>query len=220
MGTQYYKDIQNAIDRYYEQHASGDIAIYGDTFVRRCISSIWGMAISPIRIEYTNDSVENLHETIKLLTGNDDLEIESSSSSQLALKLPNVIWYIGGSSTYGYRIHPFSNDFYKVSVLSLVAHDAAELMLAFDSFIPQILERAETVIMKKAEKEKICEILKVSAEGMINRLAAEGVIQIKDKAIVTCRQSNKIEVDIDSTRWIVSSIEEIEALLKKRYAKK
>lgn len=62
MGTQYYKDIQNAIDRYYEQPASGDIAIYGDTFIRRCISSIWGMAISPIRIEYTNDSVENLHE--------------------------------------------------------------------------------------------------------------------------------------------------------------
>jgi hypothetical protein len=105
-------------------------------------------------------------------------------------------------------------------VLSLVANDAAELMLAFDSFIPEILERAETVIMKKAEKEKIREILRVSAEGMINRLAAEGVIQIKDKAIVTCRQSNKIEVDIDSTRWIVSSIEEMEALLKKRYAKK
>ena len=55
---------------------------------------------------------------------------------------------------------------------------------------------------------------------MITRLAAEGVVQIKDQAIVTCRQSNKIEVDIDSTRWIVSSIEEMEALLKKRYAKK
>ena len=105
-------------------------------------------------------------------------------------------------------------------MLSLVAHDAAELMLAFGSFIPQILERAETVIMKKAEKEKIREILRVSAEGMINRLAAEGIIQIKDKAIVTCRQSNKIEVDIDSTRWIVSSIEEMEALLKKRCTKK
>lgn len=93
MRSQYDRNIQDAIDRYYEQHASSDIAIYGDTFVQRCISSIWGMVISPIRIEYINDSIENLHEMLKHLTGNDNLEIEQSprNPSQVSIRLPNAI---------------------------------------------------------------------------------------------------------------------------------
>lgn len=221
MRSQYDRNIQDAIDRYYEQHASSDIAIYGDTFVQRCISSIWGMVISPIRIEYINDSIENLYEMLKQLTGNDNLEIEQSprNPSQVSIRLPNAIWYIDGFSTYGYHILPSSNDTHRYSVLPLGPQDAAELMLAFDSFIPLILERAEAVIMKKAEDEIVCNIMRVSAEGIIDRLLMNGEIQIKGKATVTSRPPNKIEVGIDNTRWIVSSIQELEALLKRRYAK-
>lgn len=44
-------------------------------------------------------------------------------------------------------------------------------------------------------------------------------IQIKGRATVTSRPPNKIEMEIDNTRWIVSSIQELETLLKMRYAK-
>lgn len=73
--------------------------------------------------------------------------------------------------------------------------------------------------MKKAEDEIVCNIMRVSAEGIINRLLMNAEIQIKGRATVTSRPPNKIEMEIDNTRWIVSSIQELETLLKMRYAK-
>ena len=67
---------------------------------------------------------------------------------------------------------------------------------------------------------KLCEILRVSAEGILNRLISDGAIQVEGITSVTCSTPNKIEVELGNSKWLVTSLEEMEFLLLRRYSKK
>ena len=96
-------------------------------------------------------------------------------------------------------------------------HDEAELMLAFDEYIPQIQARAEEIVLKHKEQQTACEIIRASAEGLINLLINEGRISLEREPTISCRTPDMIDIGIGRITWIVGSLEELKALLLRRY---
>ena len=137
----------------------------------------------------THDKVEDLLKILKTLSSSERLHDEQSYEDidLIILRLAHIPWYIYRCGGGGYYIQPLWNKSRREVYVNLGAWETAELMIAFDSFIPQILERAETAIRKKAKMGKICEILRVSAEGILNRLISDGTIQVEGKTSVTSR---------------------------------
>ena len=222
MDTRHKQKIQRAIDYYFETTVHGDITIYGDSIIQMSAVVIWRSISRRLVRDPTHDKVEDLLEILKTLSSSERLHDEQSHEDidQIILRLTHVPWYIYRCGGGGYYIQPLWNKSRREVYVNLGAWETAELMIAFDSFIPQILERAEEAIRKKAEMGKICEILRVSAEGIINRLISDGTIQVEGKPSVTCSTPNKIEVELGNSKWLVTSLEELEFLLLRRYAKK
>ena len=222
MDTRHKQKIHRAIDYYFETTVHGDITIYGDSIIQMSAMVIWRSISRRLVRNPTHDKVEDLLEILKTLSSSERLHDEQSHEDidQIILRLAHIPWYIYRCGGGGYYIQPLWNKSRREVYVNLGAWETAELMIAFDSFIPQILERAEEAIRKKAEMGKICEILRVSAEGIINRLISDGTIQVEGKTSVTCSTPNKIEVELGNSKWLVTSLEELEFLLLRRYAKK
>lgn len=222
MDTRHKQKIQQAIDYYFETTVHGDITIYGDSIIQMSAMVIWRSISRRLVSNPTHDKVEDLLEILKALSSSERLHDEQSHEDidLIILRLAHIPWYIYRCGGGGYYIQPLWNKSRREVYVNLGAWETAELMIAFDSFIPQILERAEEAIRKKAEMGKICEILRVSAEGIINRLISDGTIQVEGKTSVTCSTPNKIEVELGNSKWLVTSMEELEFLLLRRYAKK
>ena len=222
MDTRHKQKIQRAIDYYFETTVHGDITIYGDSIIQMSAMVIWRSISRRLVSNPTHDKVEDLLEILKTLSSSERLHDEQSHEDidLIILRLAHIPWYIYRCGGGGYYIQPLWNKSRREVNVNLGAWEAAELMIAFDSFIPQILERAEEAIRKKAEMGKICEILRVSAEGIINRLISDGTIQVEGKTSVTCSTPNKIEVELGNSKWLVTSLEEMEKLLLRRYAQK
>lgn len=222
MDTRHKQTIQQAIDYYFETTVHGDITIYGDSIIQMSAMVIWRSISRRLVSNPTHDKVEDLLEILKTLSSSERMHDEQSHEDidLIILKLAHIPWYIYRCGGGGYYIQPLWNKSRREVYVNLDAWETAELMIAFDSFIPQILERAEEAIRKKAEIGKICEILRVSAEGIINRLISDGTIQVEGKTSVTCSTPNKIEVELGNSKWLVTSMEELEFLLLRRYAKK
>ena len=101
---------------------------------------------------------------------------------------------------------------------NLNTDEEARLILAFDEYIPQIQARAQELLLKHKEEETACEIIKASAEGLINTLLSEGRISLQRKADIYCPAPNRIEVILDdSTKWLCLSLDELKGLLLRRY---
>ena len=222
MDTRHKQKIQRAIDYYFGTTVHGDITIYGDSIIQMSAMIIWRSISRRLISTPTYDKVEDLLEMLKTLSNSESLNTDQSCEEidLITLRLTHEPWYIYRCVGEGYYIQPLWNKSRREVYVNLGAWEAAELMIAFDSFIPQILERAEEAIRKKAEMGKICEILRVSAEGIINRLISDGTIQVEGKTSVTCSTPNKIEVELGNSKWLVTSLEELEFLLLRRYAKK
>lgn len=222
MDTRHKQTIQQAIDYYFETTVHGDITIYGDSISQMSAMIIWRSISRRLISNPTHDKVEDLLEILKTLSSSESLHTEQSHEDidLIILRLAHIPWYIYRCGGGGYYIQPLWNKSRREVYVNLGAWETAELMIAFDSFIPQILERAEETIRMKAEMGKICEILRVSAEGIINRLISDGTIQVEGKTSVTCSTPNKIEVELGNSKWLVTSLEELEFLLLRRYAKK
>lgn len=222
MDIRHKQKIQLAIDYYFETTIHGDITIYGDSIITMSAMFIWRSISRRLISNPTYDKVEDLLEMLKTLSNSECLNTEQSREEidLITLRLTHGPWYIYRCVGGGYYIQPLWNKSRREVYVNLGAWETAELMIAFDSFIPQILERAETMIRKKAEKDQICEILRVSAEGILRRLISDGNIQVEGKTDVTCSTPNKIEVKLGNSKWLVTSLEELEFLLLRRYAKK
>jgi hypothetical protein len=222
MDTRHKQKIQQAIDYYFETTVHGDITIYGDSIIQMSAMVIWRSISRRLVSNPTHDKVEDLLEILKTLSSSERLHDEQShvDIDLIILRLAHIPWYIYRCGGGGYYIQPLWNKSRREVYVNLGAWETAELMIAFDSFIPQILERAEEAIRKKAEMGKICEILRVSAEGILNRLISDGAIQVEGITSVTCSTPNKIEVELGNSKWLVTSLEELEFLLLRRYAKK
>ena len=222
MDTRHKQTIQQAINYYFETTIHGDITIYGDSIIQMSAMVIWRSISRRLVSNPTHDKVEDLLEILKTLSSSERLHDEQSHEDidLIILRLAHIPWYIYRCGGGGYYIQPLWNKSRREVYVNLGAWETAELMIAFDSFIPQILERAEAAIRKKAEMGKICEILRVSAEGILNRLISDGAIQVEGITSVTCSTPNKIEVELGNSKWLVTSLEELEFLLLRRYAKK
>ena len=220
MDTRHKQKIQQAIDYYFETTVHGDITIYGDSISQMSAMIIWRSISRRLISNPTHDKVEDLLEILKTISSSESLHTEQSHEDidLIILRLAHIPWYIYRCGGGGYYIQPLWNKSRREVYVNLGAWETAELMIAFDSFIPQILERAEEAIRKKAEMGKICEILRVSTEGIINRLISDGTIQVEGKTSVTCSTPNKIEVELGNSKWLVTSLEEMEKLLLRRYA--
>ena len=222
MDTRHKQKIQQAIDYYFETTVHGDITIYGDSISQMSAMIIWRSISRRLISNPTHDKVEDLLEILKTISSSESLHTEQSHEDidLIILRLAHIPWYIYRCGGGGYYIQPLWNKSRREVYVNLSAWETAELMIAFDSFIPQIQERAEEAIRKKAEMGKICEILRVSTEGIINRLISDGTIQVEGKTSVTCSTPNKIEVELGNSKWLVTSLEELEFLLLRRYAQK
>jgi hypothetical protein len=214
--------IQRDIDYYFRQHAMTDMIVFGNNFIQMCPYTIWKSVLGHAEFDRNSiaqdNSIEELLEKIKELTGEHTLKMETSCGLFyiVSLTLANGIWYLH-KCPRGYDSRPmWKLGTTRGSMLS--AQDAAELILEFDRYIPQILERAEAAVLERKEKMMLCEILKTTAMGIINQLASDGTIELPGKADVTCMRPESIQVQVGSrSKWIVKSLDELKEKLIKKY---
>ena len=206
--------IQRDIDYYFRQHAMTDMIVFGNNFIQMCPYTIWKSVLGHAEFDRNsiapNNSIEELLEKIKELTGEHVLKMETSCGLFyiVSLTLANGIWYLH-KCPGGYDSRPmWKLGTTRGSMLS--AQDAAELILEFDRYIPQILERAEAAVLERKEKMMLCEILKTTAMGIINQLASDGTIELPGKADVTCMRPESIQIQVGSrSKWIVKSLDDL-----------
>ena len=224
MGFSY--SIEQEINQYFRQDATIDLNTSKDSFPRFCVSRIW-ISVCEHQVPFWKYSppadkhIEDLFEIIKELTGLDELHVEeiSTNPNTLRLKLKNGIWYIYHWTGYYYVIPEWEGP--RVWPKDLNTDEEARLILAFDEYIPQIQARAQELVLKHREQETACEIIKASAQGLINTLLSEGRISLRRKADINCAAPNRIEIILDdSTKWLCTSLEELKGLLLRRYTTK
>ena len=218
--------IEQEINQYFRNDAAIDLNTSKDSFPRFCVSRIW-ISVCAHHDPFCKNSppadkhIEDLFEILKELTGLDELLIEEISTNPniLRLKLKNGIWYIYHWTGYYYVIPEWEGP--RVWPKNLNTDEEARLILAFDEYIPQIQARAQELLLKHKEEETACEIIKASAEGLINTLLSEGRISLRRKADIYCPDPNRIEVILDdSTKWLCLSLDELKGLLLRRYGTK
>ena len=216
------KSIQKAIERYFEDSTTTDHNIYGDSFINMCISQIWKRACFYHGIKNDNyTKLEALFEDIKVISGNENLYIEKVKGEYFdtIIHLPNSDWFLLEAHE-GFYILPMWRNAHLNHFSYLRTPKAAEIILTFDIYIPQILKRAEKIILQHNEADTTCKIIKVSAESIIKTLISNGSIEFPGEYSVTCSNPHKFEVMIEkSTKWIVCSLDELKSLLLRRYGK-
>lgn len=216
------REIQRDIDHYFRQEAMTDSIVCGKNFIQTCPYLIWKSVLRHAEFGQNaiapDNSIEELLEKIKELTGEQTLKMETSCGLFyiVSLTLANGIWYLH-KCPGGYDSRPmWKLGTTRGSMLS--AQDAAELILEFDRYIPQILERAEAAVLERKEKMMLCEILKTTAMGIINQLASDGTIELPAKAEVTCFRPESIQIQVGSrSKCIVKSLDELKEKLIKKY---
>jgi hypothetical protein len=218
--------IEQEINQYFRNDAAIDLNTSKDSFPRFCVSRIW-ISVCKYQNPFCTYSppadkhIEDLFEILKEITGVEKLHIEEISTNPniLRLKLKNGIWYIYHWTGYYYVIPEWEGP--RVWPKNLKTDEEARLILAFDEYIPQIQARAQELLLKHKEEETACEIIKASAEGLINTLLSEGRISLRRKADIYCPALNRIEVILDdSTKWLCLSLDELKGLLLRRYGTK
>ena len=170
MGFSY--SIEREINQYFRNDAAIDLNTSKDSFPRFCVSRIW-ISVCKYQNPFCTYSppadkhIKDLFEILKEMTGVEQLRIEEISTNPniLRLKLKNGIWYIYHWTGYYYVIPEWEGP--RVWPKSLNTDEEARLILAFDEYIPQILGRAQELVLKHREQETACEIIKVSAEALI-----------------------------------------------------
>ena len=150
-------EIQRDIDYYFRQHALTDMIVFGNNFIQMCPYTIWKSVLGHAEFDRNSiapdNSIEELLEKIKELTGEHVLKMETSCGLFyiVSLTLANGMWYLH-KCPGGYDSRPmWKLGTTRGSMLS--AQDAAELILEFDRYIPQILERAEAAVLERKEKK-------------------------------------------------------------------
>ena len=219
--------IQKEIDLYFENLFISEYNIFRELSINIGISFIWRRICAQQKLTYCEAktdgyrNIEDLFEEIKIRSGIENLSIEHISEEffNTTIHLPNSDWFLREGQE-GFYILPMWKSGQINSCTYIRTPKSAKLILAFDTYIPQILERAENAILKQKEIETTCKIIKASAEGIIKTLIADKSIDIPEGYYVTCSNPHRFEVMIPtSSKWIVSTLDELKPLLLKRYAK-
>ena len=225
MGNSKNFDILRHIDYYFTHDAASDLNVSEDSFTQFCVSRIWittcnRQALFSRFNPSTGKRAEALLQALKELTGSDVLPIEEISLNPitLRLKLTNGVWYIYKWPGY-YDVIPEWKGPWEVPRY-METDEEAKLMLSFDRYIPKIQARAQEFVLKHKEKQTACEIIKSSAEGLIRSLQSEGTISLQGEADVSCPDPGRIEVTHETTKWLVKSLDELKALLLRRFGAK
>lgn len=225
MGNSKNFDILRHIDYYFTHDAASDLNVSEDSFTQFCVSRIWittcnRQALFSRFNPSTGKRAEDLFEVLKELTGSDVLPIEEISLNPitLRLKLKNGVWYIYKWTGFYYVIPEWTGAREVPRYMDI--DEDAKLMLSFDRYIPKIQSRAQEFVLKYKEKQTACEIIKASAEGLIRSLQSEGTISLQGEADVSCPDPGRIEVTHETTKWLVKSLDELKALLLRRFGAK
>ena len=225
MGASDNYDIPSHIDYYFKNDAAVDLKVSEDSFLQFCVSRIWITTCNRQTLfsrynPSTGKRAEDLLEALKELTGSDVLHIEKISLNPitLRLKLKNGVWYIYKWPGY-YNVIPEWNGPREVARYMDIDEES-KLMLTFDRYIPKIQARAQEFVLKHKEEQTSWEIIKASAEGLIKTLQSEGTIYLQQEADISCPGPGRIEVTLESTKWLVKSLDELRALLLRRFGAK
>ena len=225
MGTIDDIEIQWDIDHYFRQDATIDLNVSLNSFPQFCVSRIW---ISTCKSRFlfsrynpsTGKHFEDLLEALQELSGIGVIPVEeiSSNPNVLRLKLKHGIWYVYKWPGSYYVIPEWNGP--REMPRSIETNEEAKLMLSFDRYIPKIQARAQEFVLKHKEKQTACEIIKSSAEGLIRSLQSEGTISLQGEADVSCPDPGRIEVTLETSKWLVKSLDELKALLLRRFGAK
>ena len=217
--------IGKEIDYYFRQDAQTDMTAYGENFTQMCPSLIWKRVNSHLELSQRlltyETKIENILESLKELTGEQTLKMEISCGlfHIVTLHLTGGIWYLH-KCPEGCGIRPLWR-YGNIYESRLGAGETAELILEFDKWIPQILQRAEAVVLQRKERVMLCEILKTSALGIIKKLVADGAIELPGKVDVRCMRPESIQIHIEKKPiWMVKSLEELPEKLLEKYPAK
>ena len=137
---------------------------------------------------------------------------------QLKLTLAHGTWYLERARG-GYYILPE----YRAGRRSLTRLDAdvaADLILNFDQYIPQIFKLADEELRRRKKAMLAAEIIQSSVKGIITSLIKAGSIQVPGKPYVRGINPNKIHIYFENSPDVITcSLEKIEERLIKKYGK-
>lgn len=209
--------IQDAIEKHFQGQSFHDLR--DKYYPQRCICTIWEEVYIGMPLKDTEDkSIDLVLENIKEITGESSLKVETSCGLfyQQKLTLPNGIWYLERASG-GYYILPVYRNARRF-LTRLDADVAADLIISFDAYIPQILSRAEECKRIAHEAAMTGEIIQVTAAGIVHALVSSGKIKIPGEVKVSGVSANKIHVYFnDQSGVITCSLDKLEGRLLKKY---
>ena len=148
MGLTDNHSIAKEIDSYFMTKGASDFNIYKDSFTQRCASLIWESFCRHYDFShrYGNaaKNVNDFIEALKEFPYSDTIHIETIDTGPhvYLVQLKNGKWYLHEGSWYYFAV-PLWNEMPRYLPNNIDIHDEAELMLAFDEYIPQIQVRAE-----------------------------------------------------------------------------
>lgn len=211
--------IQEAIDRHFSNQRVLELS--DRLFALKSISAIWVEVYIKMPLKDTEDKdIHSLIEAIKTIFGESPLKTQLSCGlfKQLKLTLTHGTWYLERSPG-GYYILPEYRAGRRFPT-RLDAEAAADLILSFDRYIPQIYSRADEEIRRRKESMLATEIFKASVIGIISGLVKSKRISVPGKPYVRGIDSRKIHIYFENSPDVITcSLEKIEERLIKKYGK-
>ena len=211
--------IQEAIDRHFSNQRVLEVS--ERLFALKSISAIWVEVYIKMPLKDTEDKdIHSLIEAIKTIFGESPLKTQLSCGlfQQLKLTLTHGTWYLERSPG-GYYILPEYRAGRRFPT-RLDAEVAADLILSFDRYIPQIYSRADEEIRRRKESMLATEIFKASVIGIISGLVKSQRISVPGKPYVRGIDPRKIHIYFENSPDVITcSLEKIEERLIKKYGK-
>ena len=113
------------------------------------------------------------------------------------IKLPNTTWYIKDMN-HGYTISLRNDANIQTSEFSYkTPEENAEYMLSFDSYIPSVHEWIDNFQEEKAKDHMICQMITVSAKGIIDQVKEEEHLDIPTVTHIHGTLKRKVYVEFE-----------------------
>lgn len=220
MGTDDKYGISEAIDWHFSNQ--GVLEVSDRLFALKSVGAIWEEVYIKMPLKDTDDKdIQSILEAIKRISGESTLKTQLSCGlfQQLKLTLTHGTWYLE-KSPGGYYILPEYRAGRRFTT-RLDAEVAADLILSFDRYIPQIYSRADEEIRRRKEAMLTTEIFKASVIGIISGLVKSKRISVPGKPYVRGIDPRKIHIYFENSPDVITcSLEKIEESLIKKYVKK
>lgn len=208
--------IEEAISEYFKAYDWNDAL----PEFEECVSGIWQMVY--LSVNQSNRDVTDakrlIHFLGKILNRKVDVTVIQGQLTKYNITLSNCNWHIIDHPA-GYHI--FALKCFGSRIHNKVAnYVVAELMIAFDSYIPAIIKTMEEKKKYHDKKKLMNSIVETSALGILNELYREGVINKRYKISISVGRDQK--VGISTPQRFIRSVElqELREFLVDRYGVK